>query len=71
VWNDAYLAAFAQAAGLEIITFDQGFSQYDGVNSVILAQEFHCRLRVHFVSSMMVEGLALAAQFAARSSDSR
>ena len=25
VWADAYLAAFASAAGLKLVTFDQGF----------------------------------------------
>ncbi len=28
VWSDAYLAAFALTAGMQIITFDQGFSQF-------------------------------------------
>jgi uncharacterized protein len=28
VWNDAYLAAFAKAADLEIATCDKGFKQY-------------------------------------------
>jgi toxin-antitoxin system PIN domain toxin len=36
VWNDAYLAAFAHAASLEIVTFDKGFAQYKNVSSVIL-----------------------------------
>jgi toxin-antitoxin system PIN domain toxin len=31
VWTDAYLAAFAQCTGLEVVTFDQGFSQYHPV----------------------------------------
>jgi toxin-antitoxin system PIN domain toxin len=31
LWNDAYLAAFAQAGGHEVVTFDQGFAQYAGV----------------------------------------
>lgn len=35
-WNDAYLAAFAQAAGLEVVTFDKGFSQYSDVSTTIL-----------------------------------
>jgi toxin-antitoxin system PIN domain toxin len=30
LWNDAYLAAFAQAGGNEVVTFDQGFIQYTG-----------------------------------------
>lgn len=36
VWNDAYLAAFGQAAGNELITFDQSFAQYAKVKSTIL-----------------------------------
>lgn len=37
VWNDAYLAAFGQVAGIEVVTFDQGFTQYKGVQSTILS----------------------------------
>lgn len=37
VWNDAYLAAFAQAANFELVTFDQGFTQYQNVRSTILS----------------------------------
>lgn len=37
VWNDAYLAAFARISGLEIVTFDNGFRQYDGLAFVVLA----------------------------------
>jgi len=37
VWNDAYLAAFALAGGLELVTFDRGFTQYQNVTSIILA----------------------------------
>lgn len=37
VWSDAYLAAFAQVIGFEIVTFDQGFSQYSGVQVTILS----------------------------------
>ena len=37
VWNDAYLAAFALVAGFELVTFDQGFAQYAGLASTILA----------------------------------
>lgn len=36
VWSDAYLAAFSHAAGLELITFDKGFSQYQGLKHTIL-----------------------------------
>jgi uncharacterized protein len=37
VWNDAYLAAFARAAGYELITFDKGFSRYAGLKHTILS----------------------------------
>lgn len=36
VWNDSYRAAFAQAAGLELITFDTGFRQFPGLSCRIL-----------------------------------
>lgn len=37
VWNDAYLAAFAQLTGLQVVTFDRGFTKYaKAVKSVIL-----------------------------------
>jgi len=36
VWNDAYLAAFAICAGLEIVTFDQGFKQFPNLKCTIL-----------------------------------
>lgn len=28
MWNDPYLAAFSEVAGLEMVTFDRGFVQY-------------------------------------------
>jgi toxin-antitoxin system PIN domain toxin len=37
VWNDAYLAAFARAAGCDVVTFDGGFAQYQGVSCTILS----------------------------------
>lgn len=37
VWSDAYLAAFARAAGFELVTFDRGFTQYKGVRCTILS----------------------------------
>jgi toxin-antitoxin system PIN domain toxin len=37
VWNDAYLAALAHAAGFELVTFDKGFAQYKNVNCTILS----------------------------------
>ena len=37
VWNDAFLAAFARAAGLELVTFDKGFAQYKNLSCIILS----------------------------------
>ncbi len=37
VWNDAYLAAFAQVAGFEVVTFDRGFAQYQDIACTILS----------------------------------
>lgn len=37
VWNDAYLAAFAQTANLEIITFDPGFREYPAAKVTIVS----------------------------------
>jgi len=37
LWNDAYLAAFAIAGGYELVTFDQGFKQFPGLNSTLLS----------------------------------
>jgi predicted nucleic acid-binding protein len=36
VWNDAYLAAFAQAAAFDLVTFDRAFAQFKGVASTVL-----------------------------------
>jgi toxin-antitoxin system PIN domain toxin len=36
VWNDAYLAAFALAGDLEVVTFDKGFARYPGLKVTIL-----------------------------------
>ena len=37
VWTDDYLAAFAQAAGLELVTFDRGMrARYPSVDVVSL-----------------------------------
>ena len=30
-WTDAYLAAFAQLAGLRLVSFDKGFANYQGL----------------------------------------
>jgi uncharacterized protein len=36
LWNDAFLAAFAANAGLELVTFDQAFTQFAGIRCSIL-----------------------------------
>jgi uncharacterized protein len=36
VWNDAFLAAFAEAAGYELVTFDKGFTRYANLRCIIL-----------------------------------
>jgi|SRR5262245_273747 len=36
LWNDAYLAAFALTAQLQVVTFDTGFAQFKSVNSMVL-----------------------------------
>jgi uncharacterized protein len=36
VWNDAYLAAFAQAVGYGLVTFDRGFAKFAGLACTIL-----------------------------------
>jgi toxin-antitoxin system PIN domain toxin len=36
LWPDAYLAAFARAADLQMATFDKGFKQFDGLRLVKL-----------------------------------
>ncbi len=37
LWNDAYLAAFAHAADLEMVTFDKGFIQFQHTRCKILS----------------------------------
>jgi predicted nucleic acid-binding protein len=37
IWNDAYLAAFAQTADLKLITFDKGFRDYKKTRVTILS----------------------------------
>jgi len=36
VWNDAYLAAFAQAADFELVSFDQGLGRYKNLRCIIV-----------------------------------
>ena len=35
-WTDAYLASFARSAGLRLVTFDQGFSKFSGLDLLLL-----------------------------------
>ena len=35
-WTDAYLAAFARGHGLRVVTFDRGFSKYEGTDVLVL-----------------------------------
>jgi predicted nucleic acid-binding protein len=37
VWSDAYLAAFAQIADLQIVTFDRGFAKFKNVKQKMLS----------------------------------
>jgi len=37
VWTDAYLAAFAKTGNFELVTFDKGFVQYEGLRATILS----------------------------------
>jgi hypothetical protein len=36
LWQDAYLAAFALAAGLSLVTFDTAFAQFKGLDLTLL-----------------------------------
>jgi toxin-antitoxin system PIN domain toxin len=36
LWTDAYLAAFAVRAGLRLVSFDKGFSRFEGLNPLTL-----------------------------------
>ena len=38
LWTDAYLAAFAQKGALRLVTFDQGFSMFKGLDLLILKE---------------------------------
>lgn len=39
LWTDAYLAAFAKAAGLRLVSFDGDFSRFDGLDLLRLEVE--------------------------------
>lgn len=39
LWMDAYLAAFAIAGGYQLVTTDKAFSQFDGLDHVILTRQ--------------------------------
>lgn len=36
LWQDAYLAAFARSGKLRLVTFDQGFRQFDDLQLILL-----------------------------------
>jgi toxin-antitoxin system PIN domain toxin len=36
LWTDAYLASFAKCAGIRLVTFDQAFSQFHGLDLLVL-----------------------------------
>lgn len=36
IWTDSYLAAFATTHNLQLVTLDQGFSKYPGLNKTVL-----------------------------------
>ena len=36
VWSDAYLAAYARAGDYTLVTFDQGFRQFEGLSCNVL-----------------------------------
>ena len=36
LWMDAYLAAFAEIAGMPFVTFDKAFRQFSSLNLVVL-----------------------------------
>ncbi len=36
IWTDAYLAAFARCGGLEVVTLDRGFAQFNDVDCTII-----------------------------------
>ncbi len=37
VWTDAYLAAFAQSADFELVSFDRGFARYRSLRQTLLS----------------------------------
>ena len=36
LWTDAYLAAFASSGGMRLVSFDKGFSRFQGLDRLIL-----------------------------------
>lgn len=38
LWMDAYLAAFAVAGGVELVTTDKAFKQFEGLRVTVLAR---------------------------------
>jgi predicted nucleic acid-binding protein len=38
LWMDAYLAAFAIAGGHQLVTIDAAFTQFTGLNAIVLSR---------------------------------
>ena len=36
IWTDAYLASFAHLLGMRFVTFDRGFTRYEGLDLLLL-----------------------------------
>jgi uncharacterized protein len=39
LWSDAYLASFASIAGLKLVSFDRGFSKFEGLDFLLLESD--------------------------------
>ncbi len=37
IWNDAFLAGFAEAGKFELVSFDKGFRRYSAINFTLLS----------------------------------
>ncbi|MEZ5357058.1 MAG: TA system VapC family ribonuclease toxin [Bryobacteraceae bacterium] len=37
-WQDAYFAAFARAAGMDLVTFDDAFLKFRGLRAIVLGR---------------------------------
>jgi toxin-antitoxin system PIN domain toxin len=39
LWTDSYLAAFAKTGGCAIVTFDDGFKRFSGIDAIVLQEK--------------------------------